>query len=73
MHVIPIPKKSNGTAADSENYRGIALSSIFGKSLDNVILEKYYDRICTSELQFGFKRNSSTNMCTMVLKETVLY
>jgi len=71
--IIPIPKKSNGTAADSENYRGIALSSILGKILDNVILEKYHDRICTSGLQFGFKRISSTDMWkrnSVVLYET---
>jgi len=60
-----IPKKSNGTAADSKNYHVITLNSIFGTILDNVILEKYHDTICTSELQFGFKHNSSTNMCTM--------
>ena len=27
----------------------------------------------TSELQFGFKAKSSTNMCSLVLKETLLY
>ena len=27
----------------------------------------------SSELQFGFKANRSTNMCTMILKETMAY
>jgi hypothetical protein len=71
--IIPIPKKRNANATDSENYRGISLSSVFGKIFDNIVLCKYYDNLCTSELQFGFKANCSTNMCTMILKETIAY
>jgi hypothetical protein len=71
--IVPIPKKANGNISDSNNYRGIALSSVFGKVFDNVILYKFQDKLCTSDLQFGFKPNSSTNMCTMVLKETISY
>ena len=40
---------------------------------DNIILDKFASKLNTSDLQFGFKRNSSTNMCSMVLKETVSY
>ena len=71
--IVPIPKKSNVNATDSDNYRGIALSSVLGKIFDNVILVKYSDKLSTCNLQFGFKRNSSTHMCTMVLKETISY
>jgi hypothetical protein len=71
--VIPIPKKPNVNATQSDNYRGIALSSCFCKILDNIILAKNADRLSTSDLQFGFKRKSSTHMCTMVLKETLSY
>jgi hypothetical protein len=71
--VIPIPKKRNAIMSDSDNFRGISLSSIYGKIFDNVILLKYSDKLCTSDLQFGFRQNSSTNMCTMILKETVSY
>ena len=52
--IIPIPKKRNVNATDSENYRGISLSSVFGKIFDNIVLCKYYDKLCTSDLQFGF-------------------
>jgi hypothetical protein len=69
--VIPLPKKRNGFKSDSDNFRGIALGSMYGKIIDNVILNKYYNKLCTSDSQFGFKHNSSTNMCTMILKETV--
>ena len=71
--IIPIPKKQNINLADSNNFRGIALSSVFCKLFDNVILDKFADNLCTSELQFGFKSKHSTNMCTMVLKETISY
>jgi Reverse transcriptase (RNA-dependent DNA polymerase) len=55
----------------SENYRGIALCSVLSKIFEHVILVKYIDKLCTSELQFGFKRNSSTHACTLVLKEVL--
>ena len=71
--IIPIPKKHNINVADSNNFRGIALSSVFCKLFDNVVLDKFRDKLCTSDLQFGFKSKSSTNMCTMVLKETISY
>ena len=68
--VIPIPKGRNVNLSDSSNYRGIALSSIF---FDQIILSRYADKLCASDLQFRFKRHHSTSMCTMVLKEAILY
>jgi len=46
--LIPIPKSQNGIVARIlvTYYRGIALSSSFGKV-------KFYDCLCTSERQFG--------------------
>jgi len=35
--VIPIHKKINCDMSDSENFRGISLSSLFGNIFDNVI------------------------------------
>ena len=71
--ILPIPKIKNVSAISSDNFRGIALSSIFVKLFENIIMYKYADKLHTSELQFGFKKNSSTHMCTMVLKETLSY
>ena len=71
--IIPIPKKHNINVADSNNFRGIALSSVFCKLFDNVVLEKFHAYLCTSDRQFGFKSKHSTSMCTMVLKETISY
>ena len=69
--IVPIPKGRN--VMDSGNYRGIALNSVYSKLLDNIILYRHGDKLNSSELQFGFKAKSSTNMCTMVLKETMSY
>lgn len=71
--MLPIPKGKNSNLTDSGNYRGIALSSIFGKVFDLIFLSKFSDCLCTSEQQFGFKRQHSTSMCSMVLKETLAY
>ena len=71
--ILPIPKGKNSNVSDSSNYRGVALSPIYGKIFDHIVIAKYCTKLCTSELQFGFKRNSSTNMCTMILKEAMAY
>jgi len=53
--IVPIPKGQNVNAADSNNFRGIALSSVYGKLLDNLVLFQFGDELQTSQLQFGFK------------------
>ena len=71
--LIPIPKGKNTNITNSANYRAIALSSVFVKVFDVIFLHKFNGKLCTSEMQFGFKRNHSTTMCSMVLKETLAY
>jgi hypothetical protein len=68
-NLLCIPKGNKGNVTDSNNFRGIMLSSIFTKLFDNIVLFRYGDRLSSSELQFGFKAKSSTNSCSMVLKE----
>lgn len=71
--VFPIPKNMRKSLSDSENYRGITLSSILGKVLDNILLLKYNEVFSTTDMQFGFKAKSSTTQCTFVLNETIEY
>lgn len=71
--VIPIPKGKGLNPTDSANYRGITLSSIYGKIFDLIMLYKFSDQLSTSSLQFGFKAKRSTSMCTMVLNEVISY
>ena len=71
--LIPIPKNKRKSLNDSTNYRAIALSSIFGKVFNWVILEMYKNNFHTSDLQHGFKKGLSTMTCTYVLGEVVNY
>jgi len=71
--VIPIPKGKQANRTYSNNYRGIALSSVFGKLFDLVMLTRYCQSLRSCNLQFGFKARRSTDMCTMILKESIAY
>ena len=71
--VIPIPKGRNANFADSANYRGISLSSMFGKIFDLIVINRYSASLFTSDLQFGFKLKRSTNICSLILKECISY
>jgi hypothetical protein len=71
--VIPIPKNKRKSLNDSDNYRAIALGSIMGKVFDIALLESNTTIFETTDLQFGFKRNHSTTLCTSVVKETIRY
>ena len=62
--MIPIPKNRKQSLCTSSNYRAIALSSIFGKIQDWAILIKEESTLCSSHLQFGFKKRMSTTQCT---------
>ena len=59
---LPIPKITNESAINSDNFRGIALSSVYVKLFDNIILVRYYDKLCSSDLQFGFHQNSFSHI-----------
>ena len=41
------------------------------KLFDYIIIDLCGDSLNTSEMQFGFKKNHSTTMCTVILKEVV--
>ena len=58
--LIPIPKGHRVDTGNSSNYRAVALSSIYGKILDNIILSVQQEELKTSDLQFGYKSESST-------------
>ena len=71
--MIPIPKDKKKSLSNSSNYRAIALSSIFSKILDWIILIKEQKSLFSSELQFGFKKGLSTTQCTNAMLETIDY
>ena len=63
--LVPIPKNKRGNKCDSNNYRKIAIISFIGKIFDTIILDK--QQMKTDVLPFGFKKNSSTEICTSML------
>ncbi len=71
--MIPIPKGRWANLSTSGNFRAITLSSILCKLLDVVILTKTKGRLCTSDLQYGFKQGSSISLCTTMVQETISY
>ena len=72
--MIAIPKGKNSSINTLCNYHAITLSSIFGKLFDYVVMNQHGgDFIGTCHLQFGFKKNQSATLCSLVLKETIEY
>ena len=55
--VIPTPKARNANLTSADNYRGIALSAILGILFDLIVLVRYRDILCSSDLQFGLRVN----------------
>ena len=49
------------------------LSSLFGKIIGTLILNRHCDIFQSSSMQFGFKKNHFTNHCSLVIKEVVSY
>jgi len=58
---------------DSDNFRGIALTSCINKLFDWILLLKFQERIKSCNLQFAYKQYHSTTLCTLALKEVVKY
>ena len=71
--IIPIVKDPSGSLESSSNYRGIAISSLFLKIWDWVIIMLYGEALSSDELQFGFQRQSSTTLCIWSVIETMNY
>ena len=71
--IIPIPQNKRKSICDSNNYRGIILSSCIGKDFDRVLLNCNRKPFSTSHLQLGFKTNHSTFQCTFAVNEIIQY
>ena len=71
--IVPLVKDPSGSLDDSSNYRGIAISSLFLKVWDWLIIMLHGDDLGSDELQFGFKKSSSCSLCTWSVVETINY
>ena len=59
--------------SDLNNYRAIAISTVFSKLFQGVIEKFLHSSTFIVNYQFGFKRGLSTGLCTSVFKQTVDY
>ena len=71
--MIPLQKNKRESRNISENYRAITLGTVIGKLYDIVILQMQASIFKTSSLQFGFKENGSTTLCTFSVNEIISY
>ena len=71
--IVSVPKDNRDSLVSSDNERGISLVNSMCKLIDIIIIEKCQVYLHTSDLQFSFKSEHSTNMCTAVFTETVSY
>ena len=69
--ITPIVKNAQGDVSDPSNYRGITLSCLPAKLFEFAIQMKTSHLLQTDNLQFGFKRKTSTNHAIYSLKATV--
>ena len=69
--ITPIVKNPQGDISDPSNYRGITLSCLPAKLFEFAIQLKTSHLLDTDNLQFGFKKRTSTNHALYALKETI--
>ena len=69
----PLIKDNRKSKQDSENYRSLTIGTCISKIFDTILMSKNSDMFGTSDNQFGFKENLSTNMCSFAVNETISY
>ena len=69
--ISPIVKDTQGNYSDTSNYRAITLSCLPAKLFEYAIQKKTSHLLETDELQFGFKRRTSTSHALHLLKSTI--
>ena len=63
--INPILKNRNGNVQDTSNCRPIALATVISKLFEHVFLAHIAPMCMSSDHQFGFKTNHSTDMCVL--------
>ena len=71
--LVPLIKDKMGSLCSSKNYRSIAISSLFLKIVDWIIILLYGKSLQLDDLQFAYQPSCSTNMCTWLVVETIDY
>lgn len=66
--LVPILKDKKGVITDVDNYRPIAVTSVASKVFEKIILIRIQDLLCTTDNQFSYKANLSSEMCVFTMK-----
>ena len=69
--LLPLIKDKLGDHGSSKNYRSIAISSLFLKIFDWVVLLLFGINLQLDDLQFGYQEGISGTMCTWLALETI--
>ena len=69
--IVSIPKDVKSSLSSADNYRGISLFNSIAKVFDYVIIELFGGSLQTTDMQFAYKANHSTALCTMVYLEAL--
>ena len=71
--LVPILKDKTKLTSDVNNYQPIALATVISKALEHILLKRCEAHLASHYLQFGFKREHSTDLCLFAFKEIVNY
>ena len=72
-YITSLIKDKRKPSYDSNNYRGISLSTSIAKLFEVIILNKIKKFIISDECQFGFKEKHSTGLSASILSQTIKY
>ena len=71
--ILPVIKNKMNDPSDSDNYRPIGIGTTMYKIVEKVIYNRIEQYLSTSDNQFGFKENLSTDLCIFSVKEVINY
>lgn len=70
--IVPLIKDKTGDICSISNYRPIALSTMFSKILEVIVLNRSSEYLGTGDNQFAYKNNHGTDMPITLLKNVTL-
>ena len=71
--ILPIVKSKTGDTTAKSNYRPVAIVTACSKILESCIMHSIDPHLSTSDNQFGFKVEHSTDLCIFALKNVASY
>ena len=71
--IISIPNNLKLSLCNVDNYRGISLFNTIAKVFDYVIIELCNNQLIATDMQYAYKENHSTTLCSIMYLETLQY